>query len=228
MKKLLFPGTGFPGGIKTLQSLQDNTMNVVQGLARQHENYTVLYGMEVNLGDTQISAGAFVYNGEIIPFLESPIGTTITINEVIEKASFNTNPNTQTSLELLNAYSSRTAQIGSGGIHTFNFNLLKRLLKTRIFTLNPIDENTSGDKTFNITSQVDINIIKRAFDWEFTFIQDENGVKSIRSNKQQFAFANQGNMKIENVRLEYDNSNVYLKAFMSSTVINPKLIVHYF
>src|SRR5690606_20802431 len=113
MKKCLFPGTGFPGGIKSLQVLQDNTMNVVQGLARQHENYTVLYGMDVNSGGTVISAGAFVYNGEIIPFLESPTGTKITISEVIEQANFNTDPNVITAVELLNAYSYKSAQTGT-------------------------------------------------------------------------------------------------------------------
>lgn len=227
MKKLILSNTGFPVHVKTLEFLQDNAMNGIKALANLYENYTVLWGIEANANNTQISEGAFVYNGEIIPFKASTAGSTISINEVVEQFNFNTNPSTNTSLELLPAYSSKTAQIGSGGVHTFNFNLLKRLPKTTIFTLNQIEENTSGDKTFNITSQVDINIIKRAFDWEFTFIQDENGLKSIRSNKQQFAFSNQGFMKIDNVRLEYDNSNVYLKMFMSSTVINPKLIVHY-
>lgn len=150
MKKLLFPGTGFPGGIKTLQALQDNTMNVVQGFARTHENYTVLYGMEVNSGGTIISAGAFVYNGEIIPFKESPTGTKITIFELIEQASFNTDPNTQTSLELLNAYSTKSAETAaSGGIHTFDFAQLKRytnqiVLAKGVTVGNDLDPDVNG------------------------------------------------------------------------------------
>lgn len=142
MKKILFSGTGFPGGIKTLQTLQDNTLNVVQGLARQHENYTVLYGMEVNGAGTVISAGAFVYNGEIIPFVESATGTTITINETVETANFNTNPSSESSLELLPAYSIKSAQTGTGGIHTFNTAQLKRYVNRRILAKGVVtDEN---------------------------------------------------------------------------------------
>lgn len=124
MKKLLFSGTGFPGSIKTLQVIQENILNVVQNIALSHENYTVLYGMNV-VGST-ISSGAFVYNGEIISFTQSPTGTKITINEVVEMGDFNTNPSNKTSLESLPAYSSKSAQTGTGGIHTFDFTQLKR------------------------------------------------------------------------------------------------------
>lgn len=179
MKKLLFPGTGFPGGIKTLQALQDNTMNVVQGFARTHENYTVLYGMEVNSGGTQISAGAFVYNGEIIPFKESPTGTKITIFEVIEQASFNTDPNTQTSLELLNAYSTKSAETAaSGGIHTFDTVQLKRYVNRRILAKGVVQDSDIFFQEFLGGAVVNVDIPLQTGDYEIQYTLRTEGTTS--------------------------------------------------
>lgn len=207
MKKLLFPGTGFPGGIKTLQTLQENTMNVVQGFARTHENYTVLYGMEVNSVGTQISAGAFVYNGEIIPFKESPTGTTITINEVIEQASFNTDPTTQTSLELLNAYSTKTAQTGGGGQHTFDTAQLKRYLNRRVLAKGVV-----GDSEIHFNSPpglggaiVNVNIPQQTGTYEIQYTLRSQGQQSGVFTHQHMiidSFANQFRIAIKGDRYE--------------------------
>lgn len=178
MKKLLFPGTGFPGGIKTLQALQENTMNVVQGVARSHENYTVLYGMEVNSGGTVISAGAFVYNGEIIPFIESPTGTKITINEVIEQANFNTDPATQTSVELLNAYSTKSAQTGTGGQHTFDTVQLKRYVNRRILAKGVVPDANIFFQEFLGGAVVDVNIPLQTSDYEIQYTLRTEGMTS--------------------------------------------------
>lgn len=178
MKKLLFPGTGFPGGIKTLQALQENTMNVVQGVARTHENYTVLYGMEVNSGGTQISAGAFVYNGEIIPFIESPTGTKITINEIIEQANFNTDPTTQTSLELLNAYSTKSAQTGTGGVHTFDTVQLKRYLSRRVLAKGVVVDADIHFTTMLGGAVVNVDIPLQAADYEIQYTLRTEGTVS--------------------------------------------------
>jgi len=141
MKKLIFSATGFPADIKTLQTLQDNTLNAVKGFARQHENYTVLYGMELNPAGTVISAGAFVFNGEIIPFLESTVGETITINEVIEYGDYNTNPTSNLSTENLPTYSFKSAQVGTGGVHTFNTIQLKRYVNERVIAQGVVDDS---------------------------------------------------------------------------------------
>lgn len=140
MKKLIFSATGFPADIKTLQTLQDNTLNAVKGFARQHENYTVLYGMELNPAGTVISAGAFVFNGEIIPFLESTVGETITINEVIEYGDYNTNPTSNLSTENLPTYSFKSAQVGTGGVHTFSTNQLKRYVNERVIAQGVVED----------------------------------------------------------------------------------------
>ncbi len=178
MKKLMFPGTGFPGGIKTLQALQDNTMNVVQGLARQHENYTVLYGMDVNSGGTVISAGAFVYNGEIIPFVESPTGTKITINEVIEQASFNTDPTTQTSLETLNAYSFKSAQTGTGGVHTFDTVNLKRYINRRVLAKGVVHDADIHFTTMLGGAVVNVDIPLQTTDYNIQYTLRSEGMQS--------------------------------------------------
>lgn len=186
MKKILFSGTGFPGGIKTLQTLQDNTLNVVQGLARQHENYTVLYGMEVNGDGTVISAGAFVYNGEIIPFVESATGTTITINETVESANFNTNPSSESSLELLPAYSIKSAQTGTGGIHTFNTSQLKRYVNRRILAKGVVtDENIHFSALAGFPGAiVNVSIPTQAEPYEISYtLRTEGTVSTIATHE---------------------------------------------
>jgi len=178
MKKILFSGTGFPGGIKTLQTLQDNTLNVVQGLARQHENYTVLYGMEVNGAGTVISAGAFVYNGEIIPFVESPTGTKITINETIEQSNFNTNPNNETSLETLPAYSFKSAQTGTGGIHTFDTVQLKRYINRRVLAKGVVHDADIYFQEFLGGAVVNVDIPLQTADYEIQYTLRTEGTTS--------------------------------------------------
>lgn len=128
MKKLIFSGTGYPVSIKTLEYLQDNTLNAVSAFAKSKVNYEVIWGMNLNLTKTRISDGAFVYNGEIIPFTGGVLGIdpTITINEWIDSDTFNTNPNSLTAVETLPAYSSKVGSIGTGGIHTFSVASLKR------------------------------------------------------------------------------------------------------
>ncbi|MDM1045860.1 hypothetical protein HX004_13965 [Myroides sp. 1354] len=128
MKKLIFSGTGYPITIKTLQYLQDNTLSVVSAIGKSKENYEVIWGMTVNEAGTQITDGAFVYNGEIIPFVGGPMGEnpTITINEIIDNDGFNTNPSSSTAVETLPAYSRKVGTIGTGGIHTASITVLKR------------------------------------------------------------------------------------------------------
>lgn len=206
MKKLLFPGTGFPGGIKTLQTLQENTMNVVQGFARTHENYTVLYGMEVNSGGTQISAGAFVYNGEIIPFKESPTGTTITINEVVEQASFNTDPNTQTSLELLNAYSTKSAQTGTGGVHTFDTVQLKRYINRRVLAKGVVPDANILFQEFlgGAVVDVDFPIQSEPFHIQYT-LRTEGMVSGVFTHEHMIIDSSMGGFRVAIKGARYEN-----------------------
>lgn len=207
MKKLLFPGTGFPAGIKTLQSLQDNTMNVVQGFARTHENYTVLYGMVENSGGTQISAGAFVYNGEIIPFKESPTGTKITIFEVIEQASFNTDPNTQTSVETLNAYSTKTAETAaSGGIHTFDTVQLKRYVNRRILAKGVVQDSDIVFQEFlgGAIVDVDFPIQSEPFHIQYT-LRTEGVVSGVFTHEHMIIDSSMGGFRVAIKGARYEN-----------------------
>ena len=146
MKKLIFSGTGYPITIKTLQYLQDNTLNAVSAIAKSKENYEVIWGMTLNEEGTQITNGAFVYNGEVIPFVGATIaeGATITINEIIDTDGFNANPSNSTAVETLPAYSSKVATIGTGGVHTFNVTQLKRYLNSKI-----IAKGVVGDAEIN-------------------------------------------------------------------------------
>lgn len=178
MKKITFPATGFPGGIKTLDYLQQNTMNLLQGVARQHENYTVLYGMEETSGGTIISAGAFVYNDEIIPFLESPKGTKITISEIIENFNFNTDPNNPSSLENFPAYSSKTAQTGTGGIHTFDTVQLKRYINRRILAKGVVPDSDIFFQEFLGGAVVQVDIPLQTSDYEIQYTLRSEGMSS--------------------------------------------------
>src|SRR5690554_4451784 len=180
MKKLIISGTGFPTTTKTYQWLQDNALHGIKSVANMHENYTVLWGIEPNASGTIISEGAFVYNGEIIPFLASVPGGMVTINDVIEDGNFNTNPNNITSIQSLPAYSTKTAQIGTAGVVTFNYSQFKRLPKVKIFELSNFEFSFSGVFIKDITSEVDINIVKRAFDWDLTCIEASGAEKMLR------------------------------------------------
>ncbi len=228
MKTLIFSATGFPSGVQTLTFLQDNTLAMVKALAKQHENYTVIWGMELNDAKTQLSEGAFAFNGEIIPFIQSLILPTITVNEVVTTANFNTNPNNTTSLENLPAYSSKTAQFGSGGQTTFNYNQLKRLPKTKIFQLQDFELSSSGGFIRDITSEVDIKIIERAFDWDFVWVEESDGVKSIRSFKQHNGSTIESAGFVVDAKLLYTATNVRIQLNISNPpIISPKLIIHY-
>lgn len=138
MKKLILSNTGFPVHVKTLQYLQDNTMNVVNAIARTYDNYTILWGMEVS--GNVVRNGAFVYNGEIIPFMSSTTGNNVVINELIDNSNYNTNPNNNVSFENLPAYSYKYAQIGTGGIHQFEYSKLKRYVNERVIASGVVED----------------------------------------------------------------------------------------
>lgn len=131
MKQLLFSGNGFPGTIKTLETFQNNIYEVVKVLIAQHDNYTVLWGMDIFTDGTEsfINEGAFVLNGDIIPFSNSAYGEQITVEQIVENGDFNTNPSSESSVESLPAYSTKTARVGTGGVHTFPTTNLKRYNK---------------------------------------------------------------------------------------------------
>lgn len=129
MKKILFTSTGFPVTIKTLQYLQENTEQAIKGLLGTFEDHRVIWGMDINPAGTAISDGAFSYQNQVIPFVGGALDSeapTITINELIEDANYNSNPSNVEYLEALPAYVSRAAMIGTAGIHTFLVSELKR------------------------------------------------------------------------------------------------------
>lgn len=131
MKNLIFSGNGFPGTIKTLETFQNNIYEVVKVLLARHDNYTVLWGMDIYTDGTEsfINEGAFVLNGGIVPFANSAYGEQITVEQTIENGDFNTNPSNENSVESLPAYSTKIARVGTGGIHTFPTTNLKRYNK---------------------------------------------------------------------------------------------------
>lgn len=206
MKKIMFPATGFPGGIKTLDYLQQNTMNLLQGVARQHDNYTVLYGMEETSGGTIISAGAFVYNGEIIPFLESPKGTKITISETIENFNFNTDPNNPSSLENFPAYSSKSAQTGTGGIHTFDTDQLKRYLNRRVLAKGVIQDADIFFQEFlgGAVVDVDFPIQTEPFHIQYT-LRTEGMVSGVFTHEHMIIDSSMGGFRIAIKGNRYEN-----------------------
>jgi len=211
--------------------LQDNNFLAIKGLAGMHENYTVLWGMEPNALNTQVSEGAFTYNGEIIPFTASPMGAMIAIDEVIENGNFNTNPNNNTSLESLPAYSAKSAKIGNAGsIGTFNYSQLKRLPKIKIYQLPDFDFTQSGGYVKDISASVDINIVKRAFDWDLVWIDDftVSQTKVIRNMKQHNGSTLGDIGLIIDAKLLYTPTAVQIQLNISSApIIAPKLILHY-
>lgn len=142
MKTLLFSGTGMPITIKTLQWLQANTMNIVNALAREKEDYTVLWGIEHDPTHNDLSEGAFLWQGQIIPFRAGTFGETITITDVIENEMYNTNPDNISEMASLPMYREKYASVGTGGSHTFDTSLLKYYIQERVIARGVVsDEN---------------------------------------------------------------------------------------
>lgn len=127
MKKLIISATGFPVTSKTLRYLQENTNEAIKGLLGNYEDHRVIWGMTINPTGTAISEGAFTYQSEAILFPggDIDVDSTITINESVENAPYNTNPSNKEYTEILPAYVSRVASIGVGGVHTFPVSALK-------------------------------------------------------------------------------------------------------
>lgn len=146
MKKLIFSGNGFPGTIKTLEAFQNNFFELQQWLLFDTYNYTVLWGMEeYEDGETiYVSDGAFVFAGEIIPFAGGIKADQIKIEELVENGNFNTNPSSSTSVENMPAYSSKSAQFGIGGIHSFATENLKRYNKLFDLSINNVHGKHNG------------------------------------------------------------------------------------
>jgi len=197
MKKIILSNTGYPLHVKTLQYLQDNTMNVVGAIAKAYDNYSVLWGMNV-VGD-QVSEGAFVFNGEIIPFLQSTLGETITIQQEVDYADFNTNPNNTSAIENLPAYSYKYAQTGSGGIHTFNMTQLKRYVNRRILAKGVVaDENIHFSALAGFPGAiVNVSIPPQAEPYEISYtLRTEGTVSTIATHEHMIIDSNANGFRI--------------------------------
>ena len=92
---------GFPVENKTFEFLQSTYTQAIRSLSLAFGDNLILHGVE--LQGTQRTAGAIVYNGEVIPFVSSPDAEYIVIEEQVETAIYQ-------SQQVLPAYFTKTAR----------------------------------------------------------------------------------------------------------------------
>ena len=117
---------GFPVTTTTFNFLQNAYGKAIKALTALGGKTFILEGVRVV--DANVTNGAIVYNGEFFPFVGGSFNNTVSIYEDVQKVAYNQDNDNDGNLDLKRAYVSRYAKCGTGtgGVETFNFNLLKQ------------------------------------------------------------------------------------------------------
>lgn len=122
---------GFPLSVETLEFIQDAYTGPISALANIAGDNKIIKGI-VTTGGTNID-GYFVRNGEVVPFLSSPTGSTVTLIEKTVQVPYNSDADSDGNLDLKDAYKYRYAKTGTvtlttgeAVVETFDFSLLKK------------------------------------------------------------------------------------------------------
>lgn len=120
----LFSG-GFPVTTKTFTFLQNAYIATIEALSKLGGTTYVLDGVVESAGN--VSDGYIVYNNEVLPFRGGAFDTTVSIFEEIEQVEYNEDADNDGNLDFKDAYVTRYAKCGTGGVESFLFSELKRL-----------------------------------------------------------------------------------------------------
>lgn len=126
MNKVTLVNNGFPATNKTWRFMQEGLRDAIDGITSALGEKVILTGVVVD-GST-VSNGFIILNGEIFKFIGGALSTTVTIDQTIEQVGYKTQIDEET-LTNADAYVTRTARCGTGGINTFNFSELVRLTR---------------------------------------------------------------------------------------------------
>ena len=115
---------GFPVTTTTFNFLQDAYGKAIKALTALGGDTFILEGVQVVAGN--VTEGSIVYNGELLPFRGGTFNNTVSIYEDVQEVAYNQDNDNDGNLDQKRAYVSRYAKCGTGGLESFNFNLLKR------------------------------------------------------------------------------------------------------
>ncbi|WP_442265864.1 hypothetical protein ACSIGC_16440 [Tenacibaculum sp. ZS6-P6] len=122
----LFDG-GFP--------LATETLDFLQGQSHMASTLTALGGSDTYIlsgvitQGSNVTDGMIVYKGEILPFTGGPIQSNVTIIEVKEEVTYQTDQDGDGLGDEKSAYVRRRAEFGTGGVQTFSFSELKPFIQ---------------------------------------------------------------------------------------------------
>jgi hypothetical protein len=86
-KKVIYTNIGgMPLTQDVLDFMQQSYIEGLSNMATLCGNYSILHGVEVNAGN--VSDGAIVYNGEIIPFMAGAVGAGVAITDIESFAEY--------------------------------------------------------------------------------------------------------------------------------------------
>lgn len=120
----LFSG-GFPVTTKTFTFLQKAYGETIKALSKLGGTTYVLDGVVESAGN--VSDGYIVYNNEVLPFRGGDFESVVSIFEDTEQVEYNEDADNDGDLDFKDAYVTRYAKCGRGGVESFLFSDLKRL-----------------------------------------------------------------------------------------------------
>ena len=128
MDRLITREGGFPLNCETLEFIQKSYTDSVSSLTRVIGDKVILEGVTVSGGNH--TAGSIIYNGEVIPFTQSPTSSpTVFIVDVIETAVYETDEDTDGNQDIKDTYYRRYARTvaltGDVAVANFPFSDLK-------------------------------------------------------------------------------------------------------
>lgn len=115
MNRIATTPRGFPFDEKTLSELQEQTVPVLNAIARLIPDKSIVYGCNnVSAGGGLERANGFIiWDGELLPFIGGPANANFSIVEDVGERTFNVGTDQDPQLEDHPAYFKRYAKIGT-------------------------------------------------------------------------------------------------------------------
>tara|TARA_R100000306_G_C4338378_1_gene123937 strand:- start:169 stop:870 length:702 start_codon:yes stop_codon:yes gene_type:complete len=113
MNRIATTPRGFPFDEKTLSELQEQTVPVLNAIAKLFPDNSIAWGCGFNWETLTRQDGFIIWNGEFLPFVGGAPSSNFSIVENIENRVFNIGTDQDPQLEDHPAYFKRFAQIGT-------------------------------------------------------------------------------------------------------------------
>src|SRR5690554_3332480 len=113
MNRIATTPRGFPFDEKTLAELQEQTVPVLNALAKLVPDNSIIYGCDFNYELMRRNDGFILWNGELLPFVGGPPSAQFSILEEVQVRTFNVGTDQDPQLEDHPAYYKRYAKVGN-------------------------------------------------------------------------------------------------------------------